>query len=137
MITVATTVPAPIDFVWKCFTQPEHITQWNQADKSWHCPQSVVDLQVGGRFCTTMAAKDGTTAFDFTGKYTQVEPPTTLAYTLDDGRTVRVTFTDTAAGVVVTEDFETEQVHSLEQQRVGWQAILDSFARYVVESELI
>ncbi|MBB4363794.1 hypothetical protein GGD65_004839 [Bradyrhizobium sp. CIR18] len=34
-------------------------------------------------------------------------------------------------GVVVRVGFDGETTHSEEQQRGGWQAILDSFARYV------
>ncbi len=34
-------------------------------------------------------------------------------------------------GVVVRETFDAEETHSLEQQREGWQAILDRFARHV------
>jgi hypothetical protein len=33
--------------------------------------------------------------------------------------------------VVVRETFDAEETHSIEQQRQGWQAILDRFARHV------
>jgi hypothetical protein len=32
----------------------------------------------------------------------------------------------------VTVTFDSEPSHSVEQQRTGWQAILDNFARHVV-----
>jgi hypothetical protein len=34
--------------------------------------------------------------------------------------------------VTVTVTFDSEPTHSEEQQRAGWQAILDNFARHVV-----
>jgi len=134
--TVTTLIDAPLQLVWDCFTQPEHITQWNQADESWHCPNSVNDLREGGRFSATMAAKDGSTKFDFTGTYTLVEPLTKITYRLDDDRMVSVVFTVQQNGVLITETFETENVYSHERQRAGWQAILDSFGRHVMSQKI-
>ena len=65
MITVKTTVKAPIEKVWKYWTKPEHITQWNNASDDWHCPTATNDLRVGGKFNFTMASKDGKMSFDF------------------------------------------------------------------------
>ena len=50
---------------------------------------------------------------------------------MSDGRAVRVEFIDGADGVTVRESFDAEDAHSAEQQRQGWQAILDNFARHV------
>jgi uncharacterized protein YndB with AHSA1/START domain len=46
-ITVQTTVAVDLEKAWDAYTQPEHITQWNFADPSWHCPQASNDLRVG------------------------------------------------------------------------------------------
>jgi len=43
----------------------------------------------------------------------------------------RVEFTDGAQGVVVTVTFDAETIHTEDEQRQGWQAILDNFARHV------
>ncbi|MFO0630516.1 MAG: SRPBCC domain-containing protein [Polyangiales bacterium] len=40
-------------------------------------------------------------------------------------------FTEQVDGVRVTVTFDGEQTHSEEQQRTGWQSILDNFARHV------
>lgn len=50
---------------------------------------------------------------------------------MDDGRTVKVEFVPTGNGVTVRETFDAESENPAEQQREGWQAILDSFARHV------
>ncbi len=44
---------------------------------------------------------------------------------------LRCVFADTPGGVKVQVTFDTEPTHSLEQQRDGWQAILNNFGRYV------
>ncbi len=70
IITVQTTIAAPITHVWECWTTPTHITEWNAASPDWHTPHSTVDLQVGGTFSSRMEAKNGSFGFDFGGTYT-------------------------------------------------------------------
>lgn len=130
LITVETVVKAPATHVWKCWTEPEHITQWNAASDDWHSPSSTVDLKEGGRFTTRMEAKDGSVGFDFGGVYTKVTPNTLLEYAMDDGRTVSVAFEEKDGETRVTETFVAESENSVEMQRGGWQSILDNFTRY-------
>ena len=42
-----------------------------------------------------------------------------------------MTFDEGKDGVTVRVTFDAEETHSVEQQRGGWQAILDRFARHV------
>jgi uncharacterized protein YndB with AHSA1/START domain len=129
-ITVSTNIPAPITEVWRLYTSPEHIKAWNTASPDWHTTASTVDLRAGGKFSSRMEAKDGSFGFDFAGEYTKVEPPTLIEYTFGP-RVGRVEFLQTPTGVHVQVTFDAEETHSEEQQRAGWQAILDSFARHV------
>lgn len=130
VITVECTVMAPIQKVWECWTEPEHIVNWSAASDDWHAPRAENDLKVGGKFTTVMAAKDGSMSFDFGGVYTEVKEFEKIAYTLGDGRKVSVSFADLGDGVKVTESFEMEHSHSYEMQKSGWQAILDNFKKY-------
>jgi len=130
-LTIEATIAADAAAVWHAWTSPDHIVEWNHASDDWHSPAAANDLRVGGRFCFTMAAKDGSVQFDFTGTYTRVEPMNRLAYTIDDGRTVDITFTQVGEKVHVVERFEAENVHPPEMQQAGWQAILDNFKRHV------
>ncbi|MEY4763578.1 MAG: hypothetical protein RI907_251 [Pseudomonadota bacterium] len=130
-ITVETTVNAPIDTVWQAYTTPADICQWNAASDDWHTTQASVDLRPGGAFSSRMEAKDGSVGFDFAGTYTKVEPNALIEYAFGD-RTAQVTFTPEAQGVTVRVSFEAETQHSVEQQRSGWQAILNNFARHVL-----
>ena len=129
-ITVQTTVRAPIDKAWKAYTSPEDIVQWNAASDDWHTTESSADLRVGGRFSSRMEAKDGSFGFDFEGIYTNVVPNSLLEYTFG-GRKGRVEFNEGEAGVTVRVSFDSEETHSIEQQRQGWQAILNRFQRHV------
>ncbi len=130
-ITIETTVQAPIDRVWSAWNDPRAIEQWNAASPDWHTPSASVDLREGGKFRARMEARDGSAGFDFEGIYTRVEPQRLIEYGMSDGRNVRIEFMPAGQAVTVRETFDAEKTNSLEQQREGWQAILDSFARYV------
>lgn len=129
-ITVETMVNAPIDKVWRLWTEPEHVKNWNNASDDWHTPKAVNDLRTGGRFVYTMAAKDGSFSFDFGGVYDDVVENQRLAYTIGDGRKVNITFRENGGGILITEEFDPENVNSHDMQRAGWQAILDNFKKY-------
>ena len=131
IITVESIVNAPIEKVWKLWTTPADIMKWNNASPDWHTPKAENDLRVGGRFVYTMAAKDGSASFDFSGQYTDMQYGERLAYRLDDGRTVEVFFTFQGDKICVMVNFEAEAVNAPDLQRAGWQAILDNFKKHV------
>jgi uncharacterized protein YndB with AHSA1/START domain len=132
-ITVETIVHAPIEEVWRAYTNPEDIKQWNAASDDWHTTAAAVDLCVGGTFSSRMEAKDGSMGFDFAGTYTRIVRHQMIEYAFGD-RTAQVEFADVPEGVRVRVSFDSEPSHSLEQQREGWQAILNNFARHVAAS---
>lgn len=126
-VTIGVLVHAPLEQVWKCWSEPEHIMEWAHASDDWECPTASNDLRDGGRFSSVFAAKDGSTSFDFAGTYTAVTPHSYIAYTMDDGRTVETAFEETVEGVQITQTFEIENENPEEMQRSGWQAILNNF----------
>lgn len=130
-ITVETTVKAAIDKVWKYWSEPQHIMYWNNASDDWHTPKAENDLRIHGKFKYTMAAKDGSMSFDFEGVYTNVQHHKLIEYSIADGRTVKITFSPSGDEVKIAETFEAEGTNSIEAQRGGWQAILDSFKKHV------
>lgn len=129
-ITVETTVAAPLEKVWAAYTTADDIKQWNTPSDDWHTTAATSDLRVGGAFSSRMEAKDGSFGFDFAGTYTQVEPHRLIGYAMGD-RHAQVVFTKGPDGVRVEVTFDSEPTHSLQQQRDGWQAILNSFRRHV------
>ena len=129
-ITVETIVKAPLEDVWRAYTSPADIAQWNAASDDWHTTKATVDLRKGGAFSSRMEAKDGSMGFDFAGIYTEIVEHKRIAYAFGD-RNAEVDFVPGANGIVVRVTFDSEPSHSIEQQRDGWQAILDHFARHV------
>jgi uncharacterized protein YndB with AHSA1/START domain len=134
-ITVETKVAAPIKQVWKAWTTPEDIKQWNAAFDDWHTTAATVDLRVGGSFLSRMEAKDGSVGFDFSGTYTRIVEHELMECSFGD-RVMLVEFLPGQEEVTIRETFDTETTHSEEQQRQGWQAILNSFARYVETNKI-
>ncbi|MDE3183499.1 MAG: SRPBCC family protein [Bacteroidota bacterium] len=129
-ITVETTVKAPVEKVWKTWSTPEDILQWNNASDDWHTKRAENDLCAGGKFLSRMEAKDGSFGFDFWGLYDEVKPNALIKYTMGDGRKVKVTFSGNSSETKVVETFEAETENPLEMQRAGWQSILNNFKKY-------
>ena len=130
-VTVYAWVKAPLQKVWECYTQAEHMTGWNFASDDWECPVATVDLREGGSFSSRMQAKDGSFGFDFCAIYTKVNAPASLSYVMEDGRTADVTLRAEGEYVHVAVRFDIEKQNSRAMQRDGWQAILNNFKTYV------
>ncbi|THF50435.1 activator of HSP90 ATPase [Flavobacterium supellecticarium] len=129
-ITINATILADKNKVWNYYTQPEHITQWNFADPSWHCPKASNDMQIGGTYSARMEAKDGSFGFEFEATYDEISDGEHFSYTMPDGRQVTVTFheNDIATDLVIA--FDPENQNPIEMQQNGWQAILNNFKKY-------
>lgn len=130
VITVEAIVKAPVENVWRYWTDPKSIKKWNAASDDWHTPFAENDLKVGGRFLSRMEAKNGSYGFDFSGSYDDVKTKEAIAYTLDDGRKVGIDFVSNGDETRIIERFEAETENSLELQQQGWQAILNNFKKY-------
>ena len=129
-ITVEATVNAPVEKVWKSWSEPAHIKNWCAASQDWHAPKAENDLRTGGTFSTRMEAKDGSFGFDFGGVYDNVKKNELIEYTMGDGRKVKVIFSPSGDQTKIVETFDAETTNSVEMQRGGWQAILDNFKKY-------
>lgn len=133
-ITVDTDVAAPVAEVWRAYTTPADIKQWNAASDDWHTTMASVDLREGGAFSSRMEAKDGSMGFDFAGIYTRIVPQKLLEYAFGE-RKAKVEFTQRDKAVNVRVTFDAEATHSEEMQRDGWRAILNNFARHCEKSQ--
>lgn len=130
-IDIETIVRAEVGDVWDAWNNPEEIKRWNAASDDWHTTKSEVDLRKGGTFSSRMEAKDGSIGFDFSGTYTKIVPYELIEYELEDGRSVSVHFIVIDGAVRICQSFEAEGEMDPEQQRSGWQSILNRFTRYV------
>ena len=129
-IKVDVLVNASLEETWKCFTQPEHIVNWNAASEDWCCPSAHSDLKAGGSFSYRMEARDGSMGFDFSGKFNEVDFQRHILILLDDKRSLEVWFEAVDGGIRLTEEFEAENMNPVELQQQGWQAILNAYKNY-------
>lgn len=129
-IIINTTVKAPIDKVWETWTLPQHIENWAFASDDWEARDAENDVRTGGKFKTTMAARDNSESFDFEGEYTSVEKNRQIEYVMPDGREVKISFEDTPEGIKIIQSFDPENENPLDMQREGWQTILDNYKKY-------
>lgn len=129
-ITVETIVQAPLSEVWRAYTTPQDIMQWNAASDDWHTTKASVDLRAGGEFSSRMEARDGSFGFDFAGTYTKVIPNELIEYAFGD-RGATVEFINGKGAVTVRVTFDAEVENPVEMQRGGWQAILGNFKKHV------
>lgn len=129
-ITIKAIISADRQKVWNYYTQPEHITKWNFADVSWHCPSASNDLRVGGKYLARMEARDGSFGFDFEASYNEIVTGEKFTFTMPDNRVVNASFKDLGNTTEVTITFDAENENPVDMQQQGWQSILDNFKKY-------
>jgi uncharacterized protein YndB with AHSA1/START domain len=128
-ISINAIVSADKQKVWDYYTLPEHITKWNFADPSWHCPTATNDLTIGGQYIARMEAKDGSFGFDFEAVYTEITQGESFTYEFG-GRLATVSLKEHNGATEISVTFDPETEHPIEMQKNGWQAILNNFKNY-------
>lgn len=88
---------APVELVWRCWTQKEHLDKWS-APKGFTIPRSQGDARKGGHYHLTMRTSDGHD-LGLGGTYREIVPHKLLVMTHvwdEDGieTVVRVRFED-------------------------------------------
>lgn len=78
-----------------------------------------------------MEARDGSMGFDFEGTFREVSPNLRLSFTLGPEREVLVEFVSHGNVTEVRQSFTPDSDFPIEQQRAGWQAIMDNYRKYV------
>ena len=129
-VMVQCIITIPSQKVWKYWTEPQHIVNWNFASEDWHCPSAINNLKENGTFSYTMASKDGKSSFDFNGKYVEIIPQKLIKYEIEDGRLVTIVFSEQGFETEIIQKFDAENIHSVEEQQAGWNAILQNFKKY-------
>ncbi len=81
-VTLERILDAPVDLVWRMWTEAEHFAAW-YGPTGATVPVVEMDVRVGGRrhFCMQMQTPDGDRKVWFVGEYRVVDPPTLLRYT--------------------------------------------------------
>lgn len=106
---------APIETVWKAWTDPEKLKQWWGPDNVT-IPECEVDLRVGGKFYIVMEAGEGMgpykgTKWPMNAKFTVVEPNLKLFYNAQawtEGKKEETTIEQTTEITMVEENGKTK-----------------------------
>lgn len=81
-IVIERTFDAPVEVIWRMWTQPEHFKNW-YGPKGFTVPVAEMDVRVGGKhlFCMERQTPQGSMKMWSTGEYTEVIPNKRLVYT--------------------------------------------------------
>jgi uncharacterized protein YndB with AHSA1/START domain len=135
-LRIERTYRAPIDRVFDAWTSPEVLRRWWRTQRDWETSEAEVDLRVGG--AVRVAMRDPATGTEHAGGgvYTEVDPPTRVAFTwLWDGDTrrtlIEVDFEErdgvTAVRFTHRDLWDEEAFRSHED---GWTRMFDILADY-------
>jgi len=134
-LRIERTFDAPAERVFDAWTSEEVMRRWWQAERGWETPGAEVDLRVGGTVRVVMRDPDKGVEYGGGGKYTEIEPPTRLAFTwIWDGDTrrtlIEIDFEEVDGVTTVTFThsglWDEDAVRSHEG---GWGRILDNLRR--------
>lgn len=124
---------APVEVVWQAFNDPKDILQWDKSD-DWQTIKVSNDLRIGGLLKLRIEARNGESAFDFVATYTRVELNRLIEWRqMNDGRLIRVKFTENGLATVVRQTFDADPKDSEGKERADWQSVLEGFARHVAK----
>ncbi|MFC6355854.1 SRPBCC family protein [Luethyella okanaganae] len=136
-LTITRTFTAPRELVYAAWTRPEHFSVWFGTE-AVDVPLDTIsmDVRIGGVWTAVMHLLDGNT-IHWHGKYTEVDPPRRLAFTMDDDPsndshepvTVALAEIDGGTEMTLTQPrggFADEQ---LEQTVVGYNGFFDAMEK--------
>ena len=131
-IVITRTIDAPRELVFEAWVEPKHIVHWFHASKDWTTPFAETDVRPGGAFRIGFASPDGKSDFVFEGVYNEIRRPERIVFTIGDGRPVTVDFVDVGGGKTkLTIELTLEDMHSDDQQREGWTAMVVHLGEYL------
>ena len=81
-LVVTRIIDAPLEMVWKAWTDPEHVMRW-WGPKDWTSPTCKIDLREGGKyvFCMRAPKEQGGQDVYTAGVYKQIVPMERLEFT--------------------------------------------------------
>lgn len=133
-LTIRRTLAAPVDHVFRAWTDPVWLARWFRASPAHECSLAETDLRVGGGFRLAMRAPDGDEHRAF-GTYREIEPDRRLVFTWAwEGTPERESLVtidlhakeDGTVLVLTHERFADEATRDLHNE--GWTACLDMLA---------
>lgn len=136
-LRIERTFNAPAEAVFDAWTSEEVMRRWWHVGREWATAEAQVDLRVGGAVRVVMRDPDDGAEYGGGGTYTEIDPPTRLAFTwLWDGEAhrtlIEVDFEETdgvtAVRFVHSGLWDEEIVRSHER---GWTGCFDNLERHL------
>jgi uncharacterized protein YndB with AHSA1/START domain len=134
-LRVQRTFQAPREAVFDAFTSAEVLRRWWHTEHDWETSEAEVDLRVGGVVRVVMRDPNKDVEYGGGGTYTEVEPPSRLAFTWTwDGDTrrtlIEIDFEESAGNTIVRFThsglWDEEALRSHDE---GWNKLFDSLER--------
>lgn len=131
------TFQAPAEAVFDAWTSEEVLRRWFYGQPGWETPEAEVDLRVGGAVRIVMRNPDNSEDHGGGGHYTEVDPPTRLAFTWtwdrdDDGRQTLIEIDFEEAEGATTVRFThsgLRDIESVGNHEEGWTVCFDNLER--------
>ena len=134
-VRIERTFHAPAEAVFDAWTSEEVIRRWWQAEHGWETSEAEVDLRVGGVVRVVMRDPNKDVEYGGGGRYTEIEPPTRLAFTWiwdDDTRRTLIELNFEETDGVTTVSFTHSGLWdeaAVRSHEGGWGRILDNLGR--------
>ncbi|HEY3492759.1 MAG TPA: SRPBCC domain-containing protein, partial [Solirubrobacterales bacterium] len=80
-LRIERTFQAPADRVFEAWTSEEVMRRWFHAEHDWETTEARVDLRLGGAVRVVMRDPGKDAEYGGGGTYTEIDPPTRLAFT--------------------------------------------------------
>ena len=135
-LTFTRVFDAPRELVFRCMTEPEHLTHfWGPTGMSAPLEDIVLDARPGGAFETVMVSDAGGDRYPTRAVYVDVTPPERLVWTESvSGMTMSATFSDLGDGRTELHIHQTNvpEAYRAPAAQSGFLTSLDRFAAYLV-----
>jgi uncharacterized protein YndB with AHSA1/START domain len=126
---------APAQAVFDAWTSEEVLRRWFHGEHAWDTPAAAVDLRVGGAVRVVMRDPDKDVEHGGGGHYTEIEPPTRLAFTWtwddDDRQTlIEIDFEEVEGATKVRFTHSNlRDAESVRSHEGGWSNCFDNLER--------
>jgi uncharacterized protein YndB with AHSA1/START domain len=134
-LQIERTFQAPAQAVFDAWTSEEVMRRWFHAEHDWETTEAQVDLRPDGAVRVVMRDPHEDTVYAGGGRYTEIDPPTRLAFTWawdEEGRETLIELdfeeTDGLTRVRLTHSNLRDE-ESVRSHESGWSACLDNLAR--------
>lgn len=138
-LQIERTFRAPAEAVFDAWTSEEVLRRWFHAEHDWETPEAQVDLRPGGAVRVVMRDPSEGREVGGGGRYTEIEPPSHLAFTWtwdgeDREMLIELDFeeTDGATTVRMTHSGHRDQ-ESVRNHESGWAKCFDNLERALLE----